>query len=52
MVRDIGQHVEQWFRSERRWSLERLDQVANKLLSEDDFDLVGELLLGACVRTS
>jgi hypothetical protein len=51
MSRDIGQHVERWFRGQRRWSLDRLDQVANGLVTEDDLDLVGELLLSSCARS-
>ncbi|WP_344234011.1 prevent-host-death protein [Kribbella hippodromi] len=49
---DVVQHVDQWFRKKRDWSLDRLGEVTSASVSGDDLDLVAELLVGACLRAS
>lgn len=47
---DMSVHVDLWFSRKRRQSLSWMRQVAGGTVSEDEFDLVGELLTAATSR--
>ena len=51
MAADILEHVDGWFTIKRNATRQLLRAVAGEQITDDDLDLVRDLLAGACART-